>query len=163
MLLHCTVRATLPAPPQAAFDLSADPARFPALFRGFGPVPGLRRIELDAPLAVGCTRRVYSTDGQQLTERVTELQRPDLHAYALNGLRPPLAWLAGDTQARWTFAPADGGCVVEWRYTFAARSALTAPLAALVLFGAMRPAMQRCLRAMAHALAQAPAAAGAQA
>lgn len=154
--MQCTVRAVLPCPPHAAFDLSVDAERFPALFRGFGPVPGLRRIEVNGPLAAGCVRRVESVDGQVLTERVVALDRPALHVYMLDGLRPPLGWLVRGGLARWTFDPATTGCAVTWHYAFTPRSAWAAPIAGLILFGAMRPAMRRCLTAMAEAVAPQP-------
>ena len=60
------------------FVLCIDAERFPRTFAGYGPIPALRRIVLDGPLAVGSERDVHSSDGSVLRERVTAL-RPPLH------------------------------------------------------------------------------------
>ncbi|WP_158540829.1 SRPBCC family protein [Thiomonas sp. X19] len=159
MSLSCTAQATLPCSAEAAFDLSADPVRFPPLFRGYGLIPSIRSITLLSPLALGCERRVANSDGSVLTERVTALQRPHLHAYTLSGFRPPFSWLVRQGVASWTFAHttdatgAARGCAVEWRYTFTPRAALSQPFVALLLRCCMQPAMQRSLDAMARACA----------
>ncbi len=147
----CTARAKLPCRAEAAFDLSADPARFPPLFRGYGLIPSIRSITLLSPLGVGCTRRVANNDGSILTECVTALDRPGLHAYTLSGFRPPFSWLVRLGEARWTFTDDARGCAVEWRYTFTPRVPLSRPVVALLLRCCMRPAMQRCLQAMGEA------------
>ncbi len=147
----CTAHANLPCSAEAAFDLSADPARFPPLFRGYGPIPSIRAITLLSPLAVGCTRRVANSDGSMLTERVTALDRPGVHAYTLSGFRPPFSWLVRLGEARWTFTAHARGCTVEWRYTFTPRTPLSRPFVVLLLRCCMQPAMQRCLQAMGEA------------
>ena len=158
----CTARANLPCSAEAAFDLAADAARFPPLFRGYGLIPAIRSITLLSPLAVGCERRVANSDGSVLTEHVTALDRPGLHAYTLSGFRPPFSWLVRLGEARWAFSAHAQGCSVEWRYTFTPRAALSRPLVALLLRCCMQPAMQRCLAAMAQACisSQAATAAG---
>ena len=148
----------LPCPPDAAFALATDPARFPHFFAGFGPVPGLREIRLDAPLAPGSTRRVEGRDGALMREQVLVHEPPQRHAYVLSGLHPPLSWLVREGRADWRFAPRDGGTQVHWSYAFALTSPLAWPLAAPLLKLFMQGAMQRCLDAMARAGAPAAAA-----
>jgi len=142
------------------FALTLDPDRFPATFRGCGPIPALRRITPNAPSAVGSTRQVESSDNSVLTERIVALDPPHRHAYVLSGLRPPLAWLAREGYADWRFAPSPTGTLVTWRYDFTLTSPLAWPLAAPVLSGFMCAAMRRCLAAMAG-LVEAPNPAGA--
>ena len=147
----CTAGTNLPCSAEAAFDLTADAARFPPLFLGYGPIPAIRSITLLSPLAVGCERRVANSDGSVLTEHVVALDRPGLHAYTLTGFRPPFSWLVWLGEARWAFSAHAQGCTVEWRYTFTPRTPLSRPLVALLLRCCMQPAMQRCLTAMARA------------
>jgi hypothetical protein len=152
MLPSCTARARLSCSAAEAFELSVDPVRFAPLFRGYGLIPSIRAITALSPLAVGCTRQVANSDGSVLTEQVTALTRPGLHAYTLSGFRPPFSWLVRLGEARWTFTDTARGCTVEWRYTFTPRNAMSHPFVDLLLRCCMRPAMQRCLRAMGEVL-----------
>jgi hypothetical protein len=146
------VARPIAAPAEAVFALALDAQRFPATFRGCGPIPGLVRITPHAPAAVGSTRDVESSDGSVLVERITALEPPRRHSYTLNGLRPPLAWLVRAGHAEWTFEPQSAGSLVTWRYTFETTHALAWPLAWPLLQLFMRTAMQRCLAAMAFEL-----------
>lgn len=152
MQIALEVEHVMPASPEAAFALSLDPQRFPALFRGFGPIPAVERITLHAPPAVGSTRELDNSDGSRLGERITALEPARRHAYTLTGMRPPLAWLVRQGDADWRFAPHPQGVHVAWRYRFGLTSALAWPLAWPLLHGCMRTAMRRCLRAMAATL-----------
>ena len=141
----------LPCPPDAAFALAVDPSRFPGFFTGFGPIPALREIRLDAPLAVGSTRQVEGSDGAVMRERIVAHDPPRRHAYVLGNLRPPLALLVREGHADWRFEPRADGTQVRWTYRFELTSPLAWPLAAPLLQVFMRGAMQRCLDAMAQA------------
>src|SRR5690349_1987577 len=124
ILLHCERR--IRATPGAVYALSLDAARFPALFAGFGPIPGLRRITLHAPPAVGSTRDVEDLGGVVMNERIDALEPGQRHAYTLSGMQPPLSWLVRSGRADWTFAPEGDGTRVAWTYTFELTSALAA-------------------------------------
>src|SRR6185312_4649275 len=143
MGIQIRVERTINAPPAAVFALALDAARFPATFRGCGPIPALRRITAQAPSAVGSTRLVESSDGSVLTERITALDPPHRHAYTLSGLRPPLAWLAHGGDADWTFAAAGAATRVSWHYAFLLTGVVAWPFAAPLLHLCMRGAMRR--------------------
>jgi hypothetical protein len=153
--MHLDVRAerALPGPPERGFGLSLDPLLFPALFRGFGPIPGLRRIHPHAAPAVGSTREVEDAQGIVLRERITALDPPQHHAYVLDGLKPPLRWLVREGQADWRFVADGDGTRVTWRYRFMLTSPLAWPFAAPLLKVFMQGAMRRCLDAMRRELA----------
>ena len=150
ILLHTerVIRTT----PDAVFALALDALRFPALFAGFGPIPGLRRITPHAPSAVGATRDVEDLGGVVMCERIEVLEPGARHVYTLSCLQPPLSWLVLTGRADWTFAAAREGTRVVWTYTFELTSPLVAPLAAPLLKIFMRGAMQRCLDALAREL-----------
>lgn len=156
MRLTLTTERRIAAAPEAVFALALDSERFPALFEGYGPIPGLRRITPLAPSAVGSLRSVESRDGSKMMERITVLDSPHRHAYVLSGLRPPLAWLAREGHADWRFEAenVDGTQItqVTWRYEFELTHVLAWPLAWPLLRGFMRAAMQRCLERMAQTL-----------
>lgn len=151
MHIDLQAKAHFSAAPDAVFALAVDSARFPSLFRGFGPIPALRRITLHGPLAVGVTRDVEGADGARMLETVTALDPGCRHAYTLSRLRPPLSWLVRVGQADWTFVPRGGGSDVVWRYRFELTSPLAWPIAAPLLRVFMQGAMRRCLTAMAQA------------
>lgn len=148
MSILLTVERTLSASPAAAFALGLDPQRFPDCFRGYGPIPAIRRITLHAPPAVGSTRSLENSDGSRPLERITALDPPHRHAYVLSGLRAPLSWLVREGRADWIFTPVEGGTQVRWSYDFEPTSALSKPFAAALLQMLMRPAMARCLARM---------------
>lgn len=152
MELACQAEQRFPCPPGQAFALITDPDRFPAFFRGFGPIPAVRAIVLDTPpLAVGARRSVRNADGSVLREVVTALEPPHRHAYRLDGFRPPFAWLVRHGDACWTVEPDAAGSRVRWTYRFALTRTVAWPIAAPLLRVFMASAMRRCLRAMADA------------
>lgn len=152
MRIQLSATRSIPAAPADVFALAVDPEGFPSLFRGFGPIPGLRRITPHAPAAVGSTRELESSDGSRLVERITALDPSHRHAYALTGLRPPLGWLVRGGQANWTFTPLDAGTSVQWDYDWELTSVLAWPVTWPLLQWCMRAAMRRCLGDMEDAL-----------
>jgi hypothetical protein len=162
MHLTLTAERSIAAAPEAVFALALDHERFPALFEGYGPIPGLKRITPLSPPALGSLRALENHDGSKLRERITAWQPPHHHAYVLDGFRAPLSWLAREGQADWRFHAApepDTGDAqaaritrVVWSYRFELTSALVWPLAAPLLQGCMRAAMRRCLERMAQSL-----------
>lgn len=157
MRIMCRAEQTMPCAPDAVFALMVDPDRFPSMFEGYGPIPAIRSVTLDTPLAVGATRRIHNTDGTTLTEQVTALDRPVRHAYTLGGFRPPFSWLVTRGESDWTLSAQASGTHVRWIYDFTLTSALVYPLAAVLLKFFMGRAMQRCLDNMARLLATTPA------
>ncbi len=147
MLSSCIVRTTLRCRADAAYDLTFDAVRFPALFPGFGLIPPIRAIH-----PRGAWLRRVEVRGGGFDEWVTSARRPlpgpGWHAYMLRDLAPPLGLLVRHADACWTFTPLADGCQVRWRYALAPRARWAAPLVAALLLAQMRPAMRRCLRAL---------------
>lgn len=152
MAVHLAAERWIDAPVAAVFALSVDPARFPTLFSGYGPIPALREIVPDAPSAVGATRRLLSADGSRLTERIAAWEPPLGHRYVLSGFAPPMALLVRSGSAEWRLEARDGGTFVRWTYDFELTAPLAWPLAAPLLAIFMRGAMRRCLANLARAL-----------
>ena len=153
MDLHLTAAQFVDAHPEHAFALAMDPARFPAFFTGYGPIPAVVAVIPHAPPAIGSTREIRNGDGSCLSERITAFDPPHHHAYTLTGLRPPFAWLVRAGHADWRFEPVGSGTRVTWRYRWELTSPLAWPVAAPLLRLCMHRAMARCLAAMATALA----------
>lgn len=152
MAIHLTARQRFTAPAAAAFALSIDARRFPALFPGYGPIPAIRRVELQGIAAVGTKRQIHNSDGSVLDEEILQLDAPHRHRYRLGGFRAPFAWLVREGEADWQFRDDGAGTTVEWHYRFEPASTLAQPFAALLLHGFMQRAMQRCLGKMSEAL-----------
>jgi hypothetical protein len=153
MQIHCRAERNFSCPSHRVFALIVDPVRFPLAFRGFGLIPAIRSITLDDNLAVGAFRRIHNADGSTLTEQVTALEAPSLHAYTLGGFRPPFSWLVTRGDARWTVSAAGPLTHVCWDYAFTLTTPLVSPLAAVLLRLFMARAMRRCLEDMATLLA----------
>jgi hypothetical protein len=156
MHVDLRARARVPATRDAAFALTLDPVRFPATFRGYGPIPAIHHITLHAAPAVGATRELRNRDGSRPLERITALEPPSRHAYELTGIAAPFSWLVRRGLADWRFAPHEGGTLVDWHYRFELTHPLAWIAAAPLLRAFMRPAMRRCLDAMSQALRDAP-------
>ena len=152
MDVNLLARRHFRATPETVFAFAADAARFPATFRGYGPIPSIRTITLHAPPAVGSTRELENSDGSRPLERITAFEPPHVHAYVLSGLNPPFKWLVRAGHADWTFAPSGEGTDVAWRYRFELTNPLAWPIAWPLLQGFFRTAMDRCLDAMARAV-----------
>ena len=152
MAVHLLAERLIDAPIDAVFALSVDPARFPALFTGMGPIPALVSITPDAAPAVGSTRQLLSADRSRLTERIVAWDPPRLHRYVLEGFAPPLAWLVRAGTAEWRLEPRGDGSFVRWTYAFELTTPLAWPLAAPLLTVFMQGAMVRCLDRLAQAL-----------
>src|SRR5688572_15193984 len=133
MAVHLLAQRPIDAPLDAVFALSVDPARFPSLFTGMGPIPALVSITPDTPPAVGSTRQLVSADKSRLTERIVAWDPPRLHRYVLEGFAAPLAWLVRAGTAEWRLEPRDGGTFVRWTYDFELTTPLAWPLAAPLL------------------------------
>jgi hypothetical protein len=158
MFVDLRATRTFRCPADAAFALALDPERFPATFRGCGPIPAVRRITLHAPPAVGSTRELENSDGSRPLERILVLDPPHRHAYLLSNLNTPFAWLVRTGYAEWSFSAAPEGSAVRWRYRFELTTPLAWPIAFPLLRVFMTTAMRRCLAAMASML-EAPEAA----
>ena len=152
MRITCQAQQTMACAPSAAFALVVDPVRFPATFTGYGPIPGIRAVTLDGPLAVDATRRIHNHDGSTLVETITALDAPTHHAYSLGGFRPPFSWLVSRAEADWTLQAGPSSSQVSWRYTFDVAHAWAYPLAAPLLRWCMARAMRRCLDNIARLL-----------
>ncbi len=148
MQVYANASAAMRHAPEAVFDYAIDPANFPKVFRGFGPVPAMNKMTLldgATALAVGVEREVQGADGSLLRERITCLERPRHYDYAvLGGLARPLSFLVRGAAVTWEFLPSAAGTRIVWRYAWT----LTTPLAYPLAFGVtqfLQIAMRQCL------------------
>ena len=149
MQVHSEASITINAPREEVFAFTNDPDRFPQTFLGYGPIPGMERVEnLNGDeTGEGTIRNIHNRDGSVLEEHLSVHSPPKEMAYEIvSGLRPPFSWLVRSAGGRWTFADRDGATDVVWRFHFDLTSPLVYPVGYLVgpvLFGR---AQQRCLQ-----------------
>jgi hypothetical protein len=136
MQVQTRARIEIPLLPERAFDLAVADETFPRTLRGYGPIPGLARVETvgGAPVA-GATRRVSMTDDSVIVEELLEHERPRRHRYRwLEPPAPPFSLLVRSAEGDWKFSPAGAGTSIEWTYRFELTSPLVLPLAAPVVW-----------------------------
>lgn len=151
MIVATEVTQEISAPPETVFAYATDLAAIGDYFRGFGLVPGIRRVTMQdgAAPVVGATRRLEMADGSVLSEQILELTPPRSHAYRVSGFAAPLNLLARYGEGRWTFSPTVGGTQIRWHYLFQLTTPLAWPVVRLLVSLFMRTSMQRTLAALA--------------
>jgi uncharacterized protein YndB with AHSA1/START domain len=106
-----TVTRTIPAPPEAVFDLLADHAGY-GRFRGIGSAELLREGE-PPPNGVGALRRVRS-GLLRFEEEITAFERPALLGYLIIRVNAPLEHEGGEIHLH----EQDGATRAEWSTAF---------------------------------------------
>lgn len=151
MIVTTQASQEIPAPPEAVFAYATDLDAIAEYFRGFGLVPGIRRVTMEngAAPAVGGVRRLEMADGSLLREQILELAPPREHAYRVSGFAPPLDWLARHGEGRWTFSPTATGTRIDWHYLFQLTTPLAWPAVKPLVGVFMRTSMRRTLAALA--------------
>jgi hypothetical protein len=156
MQIAARASALVAAPPETVYDYAIQPANFPRVFRGYGPIPAMNTMTLlggARELAVGVERDVAGADGSLLRERITRLERGRRYDYAIvGGLARPLALLVRGADVRWEFSPEGGGTRIRWRYDWRLTSPLAYP-AAFVVTRFLQKAMAQCLARIGDAVA----------
>jgi hypothetical protein len=144
-----TVAITLPTTPEQAFAVIA-PIDLPEIFRGFGPLPAVVRVEGQSGpwAAAGAVRHPQFADGGSAVETLVSYDAPRFFAYTIHGFTNALRWLTSGVRGEWWFREQeDGTTLVRWSYGFTPRSAWARPLLWLVVrllwAGYMRAAIER--------------------
>lgn len=149
MQIHARAHIDLPQPPEVVFDYVTQPHTFPKVFRGYGPIPGMKHVTLldnSDRLHTGQIRIVTGEDGAQLKEKILVLDRPHTYAYEiLGGLRFPLSLLVKSGNVEWSFLQTSSGNQIIWHYHFTLTSPLAYPAASMIVKFFFQPAMQQCL------------------
>lgn len=118
-----TVTARTTAPPETTFDTIA-PIDLASIFERWLVLPGVRGVrDQSGPWdAAGRTRVVQLSDGSEVPEALTAVDRPRAFAYRVGPFPPPLGLLAASADGSWTFTrAAPGGTDISWSYRFTPR------------------------------------------
>jgi hypothetical protein len=133
MRVSNTESIVVPGPREAVFERAFNRTEMPKLLRGWGPVPGVERVELldDGDYAVGKIRRIHNTDGSSLDEEILAYAPPSAHEYRLFGdFRGLAKLLVREGFGEWRFIALDDSRTdVHWKYEFTLTSPLAWPLA----------------------------------
>jgi len=124
-----TRQAVIPGTPQAVFEFIAAEDVLPKVLTGYGPLPAVvKTSENTGPWTVaGSARLIHLADGSTVREQVTDFEPSKRFAYRVWEFgNPIISSLATGARGEWTFAPAAGGTLVTWSYTFNAKNGLAA-------------------------------------
>lgn len=134
---------TLASSAQRVFAQVTSPAGM-LLFRGFGMIPGIARVEPGAHLrAVGVEDVVHNDDGTSHRERVVEHAPCAAYALRIGPFDAPMRHLVTYLDERWEFAPEGSGTRVRRTFRFTSRGPLASLVVRLVVAPQMRIAMRR--------------------
>lgn len=133
----------LRARPEDVWDFFFSPEGT-VLFAGYGPIPGIERIEwLDgSESVVGSRARAHNTDGSTHHELVVRTARPLEYEIAIDGFSSIFRFLVKQVREILRFEPEGGGTRIVRRFVFTPTSPLAVPIA-LVVRGFFRRAVQR--------------------
>ena len=156
MVASFETRSLTPRTPEETFALIRDLSRWP-LFRGWGPLPGIREATLPdgGQVTLGSRIRVTNTDGSVHHETVVALEPARLYTVRME-LSRPASWIIGGIVETVSLAPVPEGTRLVRRFSVTARSVFTAPLAWLITRVFLRRAVLRHDAAVVAALAGAP-------
>ena len=148
MQVHSQASITINAPREDVFAFTNDVTKFPQTFSGFGPIPGMERVENlnSEETRKGTVRHIHNKDGSVIEERLIEHAPPDTMAYEIaSGLQPPFSWLVRGAGGRWTFTDRGEATEVNWKFRFDLTTPLVFPIAYVVGSVLFREAQRRCL------------------
>ena len=149
MKVELTAEIEIPAEAAKVFDAVNDAEGAPRIYAGHGPVPGVTEMRYDGDGAprLGAVRKVWTSDGNVLEEKLVVYDRPRAHAYTLRGFSRPFSLLVREARADWRFDPVRDSATtrVGWKYAFTLTTPLVWPLAALFLHTVFHGWMLGCL------------------
>jgi len=144
MDLRLSEKARFPASQEAVWAALANLDNMP-LFAGYGPIPGIaeaRWLDGDS-FRAGAVREIRNRDGSVHREDIAAAVAPSLLEDRIYGFTSPLRFLVHEARDRFVLTADEQGTGTNLQRTFTLelRSALVAPLAALLL-----PLLRRAIR-----------------
>lgn len=138
-----TTVSVVPQSPDVVFAAITDTSCWP-LFTGYGPMPGIVHAATadGGPIRLGSVVEVTNTDGSRHQEVVTALEAPRLYSIEM---RLPVAArrVLSTVRERVDVEPFAGGSRITRRFEVEPRSWLTWPVALLITYLLLRPAVAR--------------------
>lgn len=125
-------RAVAAAPEQAFAAALSIP--LPTLLpRRYGPFPPIRTVRGQTSWAqAGDSRTIVPSGGGSMRETLTAVDAPASFGYRITEIAGPMALLVDHIDGRWTFTAQGAGTRVAWGWTLYPKSALTAPVVAVL-------------------------------
>jgi hypothetical protein len=139
---------SVPVDLERAFDVVLAeplPRIFSRRYGPFGPVSEVRDQTGDGWGTVGQSRRIVLSDGGEVTERITAVDRPASFGYQLSEIKGPLKAFVSTVAGEWRFEPAGTGTRITWSWVLEPASSLSRyalPLLARFWRGYARQALE---------------------
>jgi hypothetical protein len=119
---------SVPVDLERAFDVVLAeplPRIFSRRYGPFGPVSEVRDQTGDGWGTVGQSRRIVLSDGGEVTERITAVDRPTSFGYQLSEIKGPLKAFVSTVAGEWRFEPAGTGTRITWSWVLEPASSLS--------------------------------------
>src|SRR3954468_4790533 len=119
---------SVPVDLERAFDVVLAeplPRIFSRRYGPFGPVSEVRDQTGDGWGTVGQSRRIVLSDGGEVTERITAVDRPAPFGYQLSEIKGPLKAFVSPVAGEWRFEPAGTGTRITWSWVLEPASSLS--------------------------------------
>ncbi len=159
-LFSATVKTEISAPQIVVFEHIV-PIDLTSILTGYGLIPSVvaTKNQTGAWDAAGQTRTVILSDGSTINELLTKYEHPSYFSYTASDFTGILRHFATSMNGEWWFATdsSSGVTYVKWRYTFNARSKITAPIVwtiTKVFRGYMRKVLRLSKLQIENSLAQ---------
>ena len=131
------------------FNFVTDIDIMPKVFKGFGPIPGIKLVKNVSGdgIGPGSRREVHNFDGSIVTELVEESRQGELYRYRLiSGLRFPFNLMVSEGLGNWSFKKTATGVEITWEFSFIYKFKALAPITFLLVKVFFNKAQKLCLK-----------------
>jgi|BarGraIncu00222A_1022003.scaffolds.fasta_scaffold168927_1 hypothetical protein len=144
-ILHSVIR-TATVPVADLFDVVVAEDVLPKVLHGYLVLPAvIGTSDVTGPWSVpGSQRRVLTSDGRSVRERLTGWERPTRFAYRVDDFSGTIAQLADHADGEWEFSDAPGGSSFRWTYSFIPSSVWVQPALRAFVAGMWSGYMDAC-------------------
>lgn len=99
----------------------------------YGPFPPIKAVRGQTDWAqAGDSRTIIPAGGGSMRETLTAVDAPHSFGYRITEIRGPMAMLVDHIDGTWAFSSDGARTAVTWRWALYPKSALTAPVVALL-------------------------------
>lgn len=146
--LTATITTDVAVNQKSAFEYNV-PIDLTSIFTGYGLLPAVSGVkdQTGAWDAAGQTRKVLLSDGSTTKEKLSKYIHPEYFSYMVSEFEGLLGVLVSSAYGEWWFSNISSNKTrIKWRYTFHAKSVITAPFLWFIINILWRNYMVKALR-----------------